>query len=290
MKKLWAQKSVRAGAAVIFAAALCGGAPFLSLADEAPRIIYSEGTSEKYGPGYVGGWKQEADGRFWYQNWDGSYTSGNWQLIDDKWYYFDEEGYMLSDTWVDGADGKRYRLGTSGDMLVSQDITVDGMSYTIDENGEAVANAPAKSENELAAEAYAQSIVAQITNDSMTKPQKANAIYDWVRGNMTYTASGPKSDEAYSALYGFRRRSGCCYEYYAMSHYLLEAAGMPNIPVVRASDRDHYWNLVNVDGVWYHFDATPRKTGGRWCLVTTSTLRNTWGAHNFDVSAYPQTP
>ena len=94
MKKLSAGKSVRIGAAVMFAAAVCVVSPFSSLADEAPRIIYSGGTSEKYGPGYVGGWKQEADGRFWYQNWDGSYTSGGWQLIDDKWYYFDEEGYI----------------------------------------------------------------------------------------------------------------------------------------------------------------------------------------------------
>ena len=65
---------------------------------------------------------------------------------------------------------------------------------------------------------------------------------------------------------------------------------MPNIMVTRASDGDHFWNLVNVDGTWYHFDATPRRTGGRWCLVTTGTLRGTWGAHNFDVAAYPQTP
>ena len=42
-----------------------------------------------------------------------------------------------------------------------------------------------------------------------------------------------------------------------MAHYMLEAAGMLNIPVVRAIDRGHYWNLVNVDGVWYHLMPHP---------------------------------
>lgn len=290
MKKARVGSVLRAG---IISSAVVAGCLFTgqtAYADEAPRVIYSPEVLNSGGPGSIGEWKQEADGRWWYRNPDGSYTSGDWQLIEDKWYYFDKEGYMLSDAWVDGSEGKRYRLSASGDMLVSQEVTVDGVMYSINENGEATAKETPKSENELAAEAYAKSVVSQITNASMTKPQKAEAIYNWVRGNMTYTTSGPKSDEAYSALYGFRRRSGCCYEYYAMSHYLLEAAGMPNIPVVRAGDGDHFWNLVNVDGTWYHFDATPRRTGGRWCLVTTATLRNSWGAHNFDVSAYPQTP
>ena len=197
---------------------------------------------------------------------------------------------MLAETWVDGEEGKHYRLGADGAMLTSQEIEVDGQKYTIEEDGNAVAQAPPKSEAELQAEAIAANIVGQITNSSMSKPQKANAIYNWVRGSMTYSHSGPKGDPAEAALYGFRRGYGNCYEYYAMSKYLLEAAGMPNIMVTRASDGDHFWNLVNVDGAWYHFDTTPRRTGGRWCLVTTGTLRGTWGAHNFDVAAYPQTP
>lgn len=241
------------------------------------------------GPGEVGRWRQDEKG-WWLLNWNGTYPADQWQKVSGKWYYFDAEGYMLEDCWLE-KDGKFYRLGADGAMLSDQETEIDGTRYKINEDGEVVEGNPVQmSEEEQAARAFAEGVVSQITNEGMSKPQKAAAIYHWVRGNMTYTTSGPRSGEAEAALYGFRRHSGCCYEYYAMSHYLLEAAGMPNIPVVRASDGDHFWNLVEVDGVWYHFDTTPRRLGGTWCLVTTGDLQQTWGAHNFDVEAYPKTP
>lgn len=243
------------------------------------------------GPG-TGGWKQDETG-WYYQNFDGSYYQNGWKKIKGKWYYFKEDGCMAENAWID-TDGLRYRVGSDGAMLTDPVITADGLEYQLDENGALKENENfhAKTEEELQAEAIASQIVASITNDSMNKVQKANAIYDYVRGNMNYTYGGlrPESGDAAAALYGFRRHYGNCFEYYAMSKYLLEAAGMPNQMVTRASDGDHFWNLVDVDGVWYHFDTTPRRTGGRWCLVTTAELRNSWAAHNFDTSAYPATP
>lgn len=238
---------------------------------------------------------------------------------DGQTYLFDEDGALITDTIYD-YNGNTYVIDSDGHAYISYNVLgmggnaylsymgSDGQwhQYVADAHDSPAAEqenddsqdepaaepeAPPKSEDELAAEALAASLISEITNEGMTKPEKADAIYNWLRANITYTTTGPKSDEAYSALYGFRHRSGCCYEYYSMAHYLLEAAGMPNIPVVRASDGDHYWNLTNVDGTWYHFDATPRRTGGRWCLVTTSYLKaNSWSSHNYDVSAYPATP
>ncbi len=46
---------------------------------------------------FAGTWKQENNG--WkYQNDDGSYVSGSWKEVNGKWYYFDQGGYMLSNT------------------------------------------------------------------------------------------------------------------------------------------------------------------------------------------------
>ncbi len=59
---------------------------------------------------YAGEWKTAENGRWWYQNDDGSYPQNTWQLIDEKYYYFDAEGYLLVNTttpdgyWV-GPDG-----------------------------------------------------------------------------------------------------------------------------------------------------------------------------------------
>ena len=46
-------------------------------------------------PALAGEWKKEKDGRWWYQNDDGSYPANQWQEIDGKEYYFGTEGYMM---------------------------------------------------------------------------------------------------------------------------------------------------------------------------------------------------
>ena len=55
-------------------------------------------------------WKQEADGRWWYQNVDGTWLANQWQEIGGKQYYFGADGYMLENTttpdgYFVGADG-----------------------------------------------------------------------------------------------------------------------------------------------------------------------------------------
>lgn len=46
-------------------------------------------------PASAGEWKKEKDGRWWYQNDDGTYPANQWQEIDGKEYYFGTEGYMM---------------------------------------------------------------------------------------------------------------------------------------------------------------------------------------------------
>ena len=62
---------------------------------------------------YAGEWKQDTSG-YWYQNDDGSYTTNGWQEIDGKQYYFDGNGYMLSESIT--PDGKL--VGTDGSVVV----------------------------------------------------------------------------------------------------------------------------------------------------------------------------
>lgn len=58
-------------------------------------------------------WKMEDDGRWWYQNEDGSYPANQWQEIEGKQYYFGEDGYMLANTTT--PDGKQ--VGADGAQI-----------------------------------------------------------------------------------------------------------------------------------------------------------------------------
>ncbi len=70
----------------------------------------------------TGVWLHDARG-WWYRNADKSYTVNNWQRIDNKWYFFDEAGYMKTG-WILW-NGLWYYCGTDGAML-SDATTPDG--------------------------------------------------------------------------------------------------------------------------------------------------------------------
>lgn len=51
------------------------------------------------------GWKKDSKG-WWYRKADGSYPAGVWNKIDNRWYWFDKEGYAVKGYQV--IDGKNY--------------------------------------------------------------------------------------------------------------------------------------------------------------------------------------
>lgn len=75
------------------------------------------------------GWLLDEVG-WWYRNSDGSCTKSDWQLIDGKYYYFNEEGYMGSG-WI-WWNGGWYYCAASGEML-SDAVTPDG--FRLDKTG-----------------------------------------------------------------------------------------------------------------------------------------------------------
>ncbi|MCC8059887.1 MAG: hypothetical protein LIO81_03460 [Clostridiales bacterium] len=47
----------------------------------------------------AGEWKDDENGR-WYVYDDGNYPVSTWDKVDDNWYYFDENGYLLTDAYT----------------------------------------------------------------------------------------------------------------------------------------------------------------------------------------------
>lgn len=60
-------------------------------------------------------WMQDAKG--WYlKEVDGSwYPTNEWELVDNKWYYFDSEGYMVTGNYT--IDGKTYSFRDDGSLI-----------------------------------------------------------------------------------------------------------------------------------------------------------------------------
>lgn len=64
---------------------------------------------------YAGTWIQESDGRWWYRHADGSYTTNDWEYINDNWYYCHEtDGY-----WIDN----------TGTQLIREALKYQGVPY-----------------------------------------------------------------------------------------------------------------------------------------------------------------
>lgn len=82
------------------------------------------------------GWVKEENGKFRYYK-DGYYVIGKW-MIDDNDYYFDHDGYMLTDYLWEGDDSKWYCINNKGVQIANCWYIIDGRKYFFDEDGAAV--------------------------------------------------------------------------------------------------------------------------------------------------------
>ncbi|MBE5974969.1 MAG: hypothetical protein E7251_10275 [Paenibacillaceae bacterium] len=73
-------------------------------------------------PTFAGTWKQLEGGKYWqwqYVEDDGSYPTNNWKLINEKWYHFDNDGYL--DVGFQNFDNNYYVLMRSGALETNRD-------------------------------------------------------------------------------------------------------------------------------------------------------------------------
>ena len=75
------------------------------------------------------------DGRWWFKYTSGGYAK-HWELLDNKWYYFDDQGWMKSNEWINPG-GKWYYLSNDGAMLTGYN-RVGGTPYFFRTSGDLV--------------------------------------------------------------------------------------------------------------------------------------------------------
>jgi len=133
---------------------------------------------------------------------------------------------------------------------------------------------------------YAMSLAEELKGD--TDVETARNIFTWVHSYVTYEAVyGYQTFE--DAVYrGFWKHSGDCYGFYCCCKILLDCAGIPNMGVIRypVTYNGHYWNLVYLDGEWYHCDSTKFMNHPEmYFMMTDSQIGDS--RHQFDGSTLP---
>lgn len=144
-----------------------------------------------------------------------------------------------------------------------------------------------------AAESAADQVLRSITRDNWSDTKKARAIYKYVRQHLSYVQNSSHVHWQKAGLRALRYQSGDCYTYYALSRLLLTRAGIPNVMIKRyptPGGQRHFWNLVYVQGGWYHFDTTPRRRKESFCLWTDAQLHQYSSGYTFRFkeSLYPK--
>lgn len=119
--------------------------------------------------------------------------------------------------------------------------------------------------------------------------ETARAIFNWVHSHITYQTVNDSLSYEEAAYRGFSKRSGDCYVYFACSKMLLDCAGIPNMMVERfpVYTNGHYWNLVQLNGEWYHCDATVfRDHPSMYFMCTDDEIEDSH--HHFNGALYPE--
>ncbi|MGN0643025.1 MAG: transglutaminase domain-containing protein [Huintestinicola sp.] len=97
----------------------------------------------------------------------------------------------------------------------------------------------------------AKAIFDEYIYEGMSDYEKLKAFHDYLVLNCESSTEDPYSDSIYGALV---RKKALCEGYAKAFSYLCNIAGIENMIVTGYTDVDHMWNMVKVDGNWYHVD------------------------------------
>lgn len=143
----------------------------------------------------------------------------------------------------------------------------------------------------MAAEKAAKEIISQLTPD-MDDYEKLKFFHDYLVLNSETDRNYAFADTVYGALV---EKKALCEGYAKAFAYLCNLAGIENVIVTGETYVAHMWNMVKLDGSWYHVDVTWDKPEDhlhkafpdvilyQYFMVTDSVIRNT---HTIDSSLF----
>ncbi|CDF57649.1 Ig-like domain-containing protein [Thermobrachium celere] len=102
-------------------------------------------------------------------------------------------------------------------------------------------------------------VLPNIINENMNTLEKEKAIHDWIIQNVDYDYTY-NSYDAYKALFSQEHKT-VCNGYAMLADIMFREAGIDSKIVLGYAYQNgkkvgHAWNMVNLDGNWYHVDLT----------------------------------
>jgi transglutaminase-like putative cysteine protease len=134
-----------------------------------------------------------------------------------------------------------------------------------------------------------KSIINSIVKAGMDEHEKVKAIHDYVVKHVAYDTTY----KAYTAYEALANRSAVCQGYTLLTYQLLKEAGIENqIVTGTGNGQPHAWNLVKMEGKWYHLDTTfddpvPNKEGRVTYSYFNLSDEQLGKDHQWDRSKYP---
>ena len=119
-----------------------------------------------------------------------------------------------------------------------------------------------------AALAEAQRVADELITSGMSDYEVVKTLHDYLVTHCDYDYRvdiGNMPFVSYQAEGALLKGTAVCGGYAKAFELLLDAAGIPNVTITGFAGGYHAWNLVEVDGAWYHVDATwddPTVRGG----------------------------
>ncbi|WP_435789855.1 cell wall-binding repeat-containing protein [Clostridium sp.] len=130
-----------------------------------------------------------------------------------------------------------------------EDITTTTLNFTVEYR-------TTKAQEDLVT-AQINDIVPKLISNSRTTADKELAIHDWIVNNVKYDTSLTR----YTPYDALVNHSAVCEGYALLAYRMLKSAGI-QVKMVSGTANNgnevasHAWNLVNIDGSWYHLDTT----------------------------------
>ena len=161
-------------------------------------------------------------------------------------FYGSVNSYTILNEKSDGTKKLKISLKASGNQNVYKAL-VDNDNISLNEREQAIYD-------------KAREVLSETIDDTMSDYEKEEAIHDYIIKNCIYEKSseGSQSDSDIYSPYGVLINGAAVCNGYAETMYLLLNACKIECKIVvgKADNENHAWNLVKIDGVWYHLDTT----------------------------------